>query len=72
MKSKLAQLKDAEITKTGRNRPVIARNGWGEERIFASGRQAARALGIQQSGVNYCLTGKRKTAGGYRFRYVEE
>lgn len=72
MKSKLAQLEDAKITRTGRNRPVVARNGWGEERIFNSGREAARVLGLRQSGVNYCLTGQRQTTGGYRFRYLED
>ena len=55
-----------------KSKAVIAINGWGEERYFSSGREAARQLGIQQSGVNYCLTGQRKKAGGYRFRYAEQ
>ena len=55
-----------------KSKPVIAINGWGEEFHFPSGREAARKLGIQQSGVTYCLSGKRKKAGGYRFRYAEQ
>lgn len=55
-----------------KSKPVIAINGWGKEFYFPSGREAARQLGIQQSGVNYCLTGQRKKAGGYRFRYAEK
>lgn len=54
-----------------KSKPVIAIDGWGNETHFSSGREAARELGIQQSGVNYVLTGKRRTAGGYRFRYAE-
>ena len=64
-------MEERAITKTNRNKPVIAINGWGKERWFPSGREAARELGIQQSGVNYCLTGQRKKAGGYRFKYAE-
>lgn len=52
-------------------RPVIAINGWGKETWFPSGREAARQLGIQQSGVTYVLSGQRKKAGGYRFRYAD-
>lgn len=55
-----------------KSKPVIAINGWGEEFRFPSGREAARKLGINQSGVTYCLSGQRKKAGGYRFRYAEE
>lgn len=53
-------------------KPVIAINGWGVETRYSSGREAARQLGIQQSGVTYCLSGQRKKAGGYRFRYADE
>lgn len=63
---------EEQIKRTNRNKPVIAINGWGKERRFPSGREAARQLGIQQSGVNYCLTGQRKKAGGYRFKYAEQ
>ena len=59
------------IAKNGCNKPVIAINPWGVEFTFASGREAARQLGINQSGVNYCLTGQRETCGGFRFRYAE-
>lgn len=55
-----------------RSKPVIAINSLGEERKYSSGRAAAKDLGIAHSGVTYCLSGKRKTSGGYRFRYVDE
>lgn len=60
------------VERTKRNKPVIAINGWGEEQRFESGREAARQLGIQQSGVTYALSGQRRTAGGYRFKYADE
>ena len=60
-----------QITKTKRNKPVIAIDGWGNETEYPSGREAARQLGIRQSGITYVLSGERKTAGGYRFRYAE-
>lgn len=60
-----------KITKTKRNKPVVAIDGWGNETIFPSGREAARQLGIRQSGITYVLSGERKTAGGYRFKYAE-
>ena len=53
------------------SKPVIAIDGWGNETLYPSGREAARQLGIRQSGVTYVLSGERKTAGGYRFRYAE-
>lgn len=60
-----------QITKTKRNKPVIAIDGWGNETEYDSGREAARQLGISQSGITYVLSGERKTAGGYRFKYAE-
>ena len=59
------------ITRTKRNKPVVAINGWGEEIWFPSGREAARQLGIRQSGITYVLSGQRKTTNGYRFRYAD-
>lgn len=55
-----------------KSKPVIAINGWGKEKWFPSGREAARQLGLRQSGVNYVLTGQRKKTGGYRFRYADQ
>lgn len=62
---------EKNISRTGRNKPVIAIDGWGREEKFASGREAARQLGLNQSGVNYVLTGQRVKCGGFRFRYAE-
>lgn len=53
-------------------KPVIAKDSLGNETRYSSGREAARELGIHRSGVTYCLSGQRMTAGGYRFRYAEE
>ena len=72
MEMEKPQKKSKPWVAEAKSKPVIAINGWGEEVRFPSGREAARKLGIQQSGVNYCLTGQRKKAGGYRFRYAEE
>lgn len=54
------------------SKPVIAVDGWGKEKWFPSGREAARQLGIRQSGVTYVLSGQRRKAGGYRFRYADD
>lgn len=53
-------------------RPVIARDQYGNEFWFKSGREAARQLGVRQSGITYVLAGEQKTTGGYTIRYVEE
>ena len=37
--------------------------------IHKSQRQAVIDTGISQSGISNCLTGKRKTAGGYNWKY---
>ena len=63
---------EEKCTKTKRNRPVIAIDGWGNETYFPSGRDAARKLGLNQSGVTYVLAGKRKKTGGYRFKYADD
>lgn len=54
-----------------KKKPVVAIDGWGNETVFPSGREAARQLGVNQSGITYVLSGKRKTSGGYRFRYAK-
>lgn len=41
-------------------------------RTFESITIAARELGLNQSGISRCCTGKRKTCGGFHFRYQEE
>lgn len=51
--------------------PVYAINGWGIGTRFPSAREAARQLGLDQSTVTAVLRGRRKTTGGYRFRYAE-
>ena len=69
---KESKVSKKQISRTKRNKPVIATDGWGNETRYSSGREAARQLGITRSGVTYVLSGQRKTSGGYRFRYADE
>ena len=41
-------------------------------RTFESATIAARELGLDQSNVTRCCTGKQKTTGGLHFRYANE
>lgn len=54
-----------------KQKSIVAIDGWGNETLYPSGREAARQLGINQSGITYVLSGKRKSSGGYRFRYAD-
>ena len=49
--------------------PIIAIDPWGEEYQYPSAHEAARQLNLDQSGITGVLRGRRKTIGGYRFRY---
>ena len=40
--------------------------------IYKSSCEASRKLKISQSGISLCCLNKRKTAGGYHFKYIEE
>ena len=40
-------------------------------RTFESGTAAARELNLNQGSITQCCKGKRKTTGGYHFRYQE-
>lgn len=39
---------------------------------FLTGKEASEKTGISASSICNCCKGKRKTAGGYRWKYVEE
>lgn len=52
-----------------RDRPVVCLDT-GEE--FVSTRDAWRKTGISYSHISECASGKRKTAGGYRWGYAEK
>lgn len=54
-----------------KQKAIVVIDGWGNETLYPSGREAARQLGINQSGITYVLSGKRKSSGGYRFRYAD-
>lgn len=51
--------------------PVVATEiETGEEIRFASITEAAKNLGVADSKISACISGKRKTTGGYKFRKV--
>ena len=55
--------------KTHNNKPIICiETGI----IYKSSCEASRKLKISQSGISLCCLNKRKTAGGYHFKYVKE
>jgi group I intron endonuclease len=56
-----------------RANPVKATNKkTGEELIFSSGSYASRLLKIKGGAVSHVLTGKRMSAGGYYFEYIDK
>lgn len=64
--------KNGQIKGGSPKRKIIARNEEsGIEQLFESQRQAARELHMDDSEINKCLRGKRKTSHGYTFRYFE-
>ena len=42
------------------------------DKTFASLKEATEVINIAQSSISNCLAGRRKTAGGYHWRYVNE
>lgn len=53
--------------------PVVQLSLSGEQiAVFPSGIQASRELNISSSGISECCRGKRKTLGGYRWKYKQE
>lgn len=70
-RAKEGVVKPKPWVRTTKSKAVVAIDGWGNETVYPSGREAARQLGLNQSGVTYILAGKRKTTGGYTFRYAE-
>lgn len=53
--------------------PIIATNlKTGESTNFNSGRECARALGLDQSNLTKILKGKLRQTGGYTFKYKED
>lgn len=58
----------AGLLRTGKKRPVAA-IGNGKVAFFSSQAEASFVLGIPAKEISKALTGKRKTAHGYRFSY---
>lgn len=51
---------------------IIATNiKTGESQEFNSGKECAVQLGVNSTGINHALKGRRKQAGGYTFKYKE-
>lgn len=46
----------------------IANGEWNDYKSIS---ECARELGLHQSSISMCLKGKRKTSGGYTFKYKE-
>lgn len=66
--SKQVQPKAAEASK----RKVIQMDLDGNEiAVFNSHREASEQTGTCRSSITRCCTGNRKTAGGYRWKYLE-
>ena len=41
------------------------------DKVFKSGKEAARELGLNNSHITSCCKGRYKTTGGFHFRYAE-
>ena len=50
---------------------IIAIDSWGNETWYKSAREAARQLGLDPSTITAVIRGRRRSTGGYRFRYAE-
>ena len=65
-------------TQSGQKRPttwvpVLGKNVKnGTQKLFESARAAEEELGIDSAHICWCCKGKRKTAGGYQWRYAEK
>lgn len=40
--------------------------------LYSSGKEAAESIGVTNGAISLAVRGKRKTAGGYHWKYVEE
>ena len=40
-------------------------------KIYGSAHEAGRELGINNSNISQCCRGKRKSSGGYTWKYIE-
>lgn len=55
-----------------RKKPVMQYTLDGKELCYwFSGQDASKELNIDESGISGCLTGRRKTAGGYIWKYAQ-
>lgn len=54
------------------SKEVVAINDVGSKLMFASAKVASEALGICRASITKCCNGKAKTAGGYKWEYLEK
>ena len=65
--------KDALLQATNyKKTPIVAIDKNGKVKIFEGQRECSRVLGIHPGSVSRCLKGRRKSAGGYTFKYIEQ
>lgn len=73
MAEKLRGMKQSEEQIKKKSRPVLGINKVSGLIVeFNSAREASRQLVINQSSIWECCQGKRKSAGGYTWHYVED
>ena len=58
------------LNRRGKKIIQFDKNG-NEIKIFPSLMQVVRELGLSKSDLSQCCNGKRKTTGGYRWKYIE-
>lgn len=46
-------------------------SSWGRVKNSRSGKECAKQLGLHRGNITQVLKGKRKTCGGYTFKYKE-
>ena len=64
--TKEQNMKNRDVTKQARKVRCVET---GE--VFDTIKEAAQAFGIKRCGINHCLAGRSKTAGGYSWEYVQ-
>jgi hypothetical protein len=57
------------MERRSRNGAVIQMLAGKPFKYYKSQREAVKKTGLNQSGISNCLTGKRKTCGGYEWKY---
>ena len=67
--SRNEKIAKAQLNRADESRPVILIDGL-KETVYPSAMQAQRDLGINNGDIIACCRGRRKSAGGYAWRYA--